>query len=185
MARLIYSAITSLDGYIADEDGGFSWAMPDEEVHGAVNDLMRPVGTHLYGRRLYEVMVAWETMETAGEPAVLEDFAAMWRNSDKVVYSTTLQQVASERTRIEGSFDPQDVSRLKATADRDLSVGGAELAGHALAAGLVDDVHLFVSPTIVGGGTRALPAGLKLPLTLQAQRRFGNGFVHLGYSVQN
>jgi dihydrofolate reductase len=181
VARLIYSAITSLDGYVADQAGRFDWSMPDEEVHAAVNDLVRPVGTHLCGRRLYDVMVAWETMDTATEPPAIQDFAAIWRASDKVVYSRSLEAARSERTRVERDFGPEEVARLKAGADRDLSVGGPELAGHAFRAGLVDEVHLFVSPVVVGGGTRALPDGVRLALDLKGQRAFGNGVVHLHY----
>jgi dihydrofolate reductase len=185
MAKLIYSAITSLDGYVADEDGNFDWSIPDEEVHAVVNDLMRTVGTQLYGRRLYEVMLAWETMDVADESAVTQDFAAAWRDSDKIVYSTTLEAVSSERTRIERGFDPNVVAELKKSADRDVLVGGPELAGQALKAGLVDEVHLFVSPVVVGGGTRALPDGLRLDLQLLDQRRFGNGVVHLYYRTSS
>jgi dihydrofolate reductase len=181
MARLVYSAITSLDGYVADAEGNFDWAAPDEEVHAAVNDLMRTVGTQLYGRRLYEVMLAWETMDTSGEPAVMKDFAAIWRDTDKVVYSTGLETVSSERTRIERAFDPAAVRAMKADAGRGLLVGGADLAGQALRAGLVDDIHLFVTPVLVGGGTRALPHHLRLDLALADERRFGNGVVHLHY----
>jgi dihydrofolate reductase len=183
MAKLIYSAITSLDGYVADEDGNFDWSMPDEEVHAAVNDLMRTVGTQLYGRRLYEVMLAWESMDVADEPAVAQDFAAAWRDSDKIVYSRTLQDASSERTRIESHFDPDAVARLKKSAHRDVLVGGPELAGQALKAGLVDEVHLFVSPVLVGGGTRAMPDGLRLGLALRGERRFGNGVVQLHYGT--
>jgi dihydrofolate reductase len=181
MARLVYSAITSLDGYVADEDGNFDWGEPDHEVHAAVNDLMRTVGTQLYGRRLYEVMLAWETMDTTAESAVTKDFAIIWRDTEKVVYSTELETVDSERTRIERSFDPASVQVMKADAARDLLVGGADLAGQALKAGLVDDLHLFVSPVLVGGGTHALPRHLRLGLSLVDERRFGNGVVHLHY----
>lgn len=184
MAKLIYSAIMSLDGYIADEDGRFDWGMPDEDVHAAANDMMRPIGTQLYGRRLYEVMLAWETLDLTDEPAVMKDFAAAWRDSDKIVYTTTLQTVSSERTRIERAFDPAAVAQLKASADRDLLVGGPELAGHAFRAGLVDQVHVFVSPIAVGGGTRALPAGTRLELELLAEQRFANGVVRMSYSVR-
>jgi dihydrofolate reductase len=184
MAKLIYSAITSLDGYVADTDGRFDWSAPDEEVHAVVNDLMRPVGTHLYGRRMYEVMVAWETLDVAGEPPVMRDFAALWRDADKIVHSTTLQAVSSPRTRIERAFDPTAVAALKASADRDLLVGGPHLAGQALAAGLVDELHLFVSPVAVGGGTRALPDGLRATFALLGERRFANGVVQTSYAVQ-
>jgi dihydrofolate reductase len=182
MAKLIYSAITSLDGYVADADGRFDWSVPDEEVHAAVNDLMRPVGTQLYGRRLYEVMAAWETLD--GGSAAMRDFAAIWRDSDKVVHSTTLQAVSSARTRIERAFDPAAVAALKVSADRDLLVGGPELAGQALAAGLVDELHLFVSPVAVGGGTRALPSGLRIDLDLLGTRRFASGVVQGSYTVR-
>jgi dihydrofolate reductase len=144
---------------------------------------MRPVGTHLYGRRLYEVMRAWETLDVAGEPAVMEDFARMWRGADKIVYSTTLAAASTARTRIEPRFAPDAVAALKAAADRDLMIGGADLGGQALAAGLVDDLHLFLSPVLVGGGTPALPRGVRLGLTLRAERRFGNGVVHLHYAT--
>jgi dihydrofolate reductase len=184
MAKLIYSAITSLDGYIADEKGNFDWSMPDEAVHAAANDLMRSVGTQLYGRRLYEVMLAWETLDVDDEPPVMKDFAATWRDSDKIVYSTTLDTVSSSRTTIERAFDPAAIRALKAAADRDLCVGGAGLAGQALAAGLVDEIHIFASPVIIGCGTRALPDGVRLDLDLRGEHAFGNGVVHLSYGVR-
>jgi dihydrofolate reductase len=181
VAKLIYSAIASLDGYVADESGSFDWAEPDEEVHEFVNDLERPVGTYLYGRRMYEVMVAWETMDVADEPPSVRDYAELWRVADKIVYSKTLESVSSARTRIERDFDPGAVRRLKETAGRDLSVGGPGLAAHALAAGLVDELHLFVAPVVVGGGTPALPGGLRLDFELLDERRFTSGVVHLRY----
>ena len=183
MARLIYAAITSLDGYVNDVDGRFEWCAPDEEVHAYVNDLEREIGTCLYGRRMYDVMVAWETMDTTGEPAVMQDYTAIWKAAEKVVYSTTLAEVASERTRIERSFDPDAVRDLKATADRDLSIGGPTLAAEALRAGLVDEVHLFLNPVVVGGGTAALSHGLRVDLELVDEHRFGGGVVHLRYRV--
>jgi dihydrofolate reductase len=183
MARLIYSMLTSLDGYIADEHGNFDWAAPDEEVHAAVNDLERSVGTLLLGRRMYDVLVAWETMELAGEPAVIKDFAALWHASDKIVYSRTLPTASSARTRIERDFDVAEVRRLKATATRDLSVGGPELASQAFKAGLVDECQLFVMPVLVGGGKRALPDGVRTDLELLDERRFAGGAVHLRYRV--
>jgi dihydrofolate reductase len=184
MAKLTYSAITSLDGYVADEDGKFDWAAPDEEVHAFVNDLERPVGTYLYGRRMYEVMVAWETMQTPpGEFPAIRDYAEIWRAADKIVYSKTLEAPSSSRTRLERDFDPDAVRRLKASAGREISVGGPELAAQAIAAGLVDECHLFVSPVVVGAGTRALPAGLRLQLELLDERRFQNGVVYLHYEV--
>jgi len=179
MGRLVYSAIASLDGYIADEQGDFDWSAPDDEVHAFVNDLTRPARTHLLGRRMYEVLAVWETMD---DPAPeMQDFAQIWRAADKVVYSTTLQEVSSARTRIERSFDPDAVRAIK---DRgDCVIGGAALAGEALRHGLVDDVQLLLSPVIVGGGTRALPDGLRIDLELADQRRFANGAVHLAYTV--
>jgi dihydrofolate reductase len=184
MAKLIYSAIASLDGYTADADGGFDWAAPDEEVHGFVNDLERPVGTYLYGRRMYEVMVAWENARTfADQQPVLLDYAAVWQAADKVVYSRTLTAVSSARTRVEREFDPDAVRRMKASAQRDLSIGGSELAAHALRAGLVDECGLFLVPHVVGGGTRALPDGVRLALELVDERRFTSGVVYLRYRV--
>jgi dihydrofolate reductase len=184
VAELIYSAIASLDGYVADEDGNFDWAEPDEEVHGFVNDVERPVGAYLYGRRMYEVMVAWETMDVADQPPFVRDFAELWRAADKIVYSKTLERVRSARTRIERDFDPEAVRRLKETSERDLSVGGPGLAAQALAAGLVDECHFFVAPVVVGAGTRSLPDGLRLDLELLDERRFGSGVVYLRYRLR-
>ena len=183
MAKLIYSAITSLDGYVTDEQGNFDWAAPDEEVHTFVNDLERPVGTCLYGRRLYEVMVAWETMPLGDQPSVVRDFAEIWRAADKVVYSKTLQTVSSANTRIERDFDPEAVRRMKATTGRDMSVGGPNLAAQAIEAGLVDECHLLLTPIVVGGGTPSLPNGVRVKLELLDERRFGNGVVHLHYRI--
>jgi dihydrofolate reductase len=179
MAKLIYGAIMSLDGYIADEDGNFDWAEPDEEVHAFVNDLQRPIGTYLYGRRLYDVMVAWETM--ADQQPIMRDYAEIWRAADKVVYSRSLESVSSERTRIERSFDPDAVRKMKSAEGRDISVGGSNVAAQAIRAGLVDEIHLFLAPAVVGGGIRALPDGVRLPLELLDERRFDNGVIHLHY----
>jgi dihydrofolate reductase len=185
MAKLIYSAITSLDGYVADEDGNFDWAAPDEEVHAFVNDLERPVGTYLYGRRIYEVMVAWETMDTGPDQTpVMRDFAEIWRAANKIVYSRTLETVSSAKTRIERDFDPEAVRQMKARAGRDISVGGPDLAAQAIKAGLVDECHLFVSPIVVGGGKQSLPDDVRLKLELLDERRFGNGVVHLHYRTR-
>jgi dihydrofolate reductase len=183
MAKLIYSAITSLDGYVADEHGNFDWSMPDEEVHAFVNDLERPVGTHLYGRRMYEVMVSWETMALAGEPPVMRDYAEIWRAADKVVYSTTLDAVSSARTRIERVFDPDAVREMKRLAERDISIGGPELAAQAIRAGLVDECQLLVSPIVVGAGKPALPDQVRVGLETLDARRFGNGVVYLRYRM--
>jgi dihydrofolate reductase len=181
MAKLIYSAITSLDGYVADEDGSFDWAVPDEEVHTFINDLERPVGTYLYGRRLYEVMVAWETIGLADQPPFMRDFAEIWRAADKIVYSKTLETVSGARTRIERDLDPEAVRQMKAPARRDISVGGPDLAAQAIKAGLVDEFHLFLAPIVVGGGKRSLPNDVRLKLELLDERRFGNGMVHVRY----
>jgi dihydrofolate reductase len=185
MAKLIYSAIASLDGYVADADGNFDWGAPDEEVHAFVNDLERPIGTYLYGRRMYEVLAAWESDAIlAGDPPpFIRDYAAIWRAADKIVYSSALQTVSSAKTRIERTFDVDEIRRIKASTGSDLSVGGPGLAGQALGAGLVDECHLIVAPVVVGGGTRALPADVRLTLELLDERRFGNGMVHLHYRL--
>lgn len=184
MAKLIYAAITSLDGYVADRDGRFDWSAPDEEVHRFVNDLERPIGTHLYGRRMYEVLVAWETMPASPDEPVADDYAQIWRSTDKVVYSSTLAEVTSARTRIERSFDPSAVRAMKAAASADLCVGGPALAAQALRAGLVDELHLFLSPIVVGGGNPALPDDVRLDLELVDTNTFGNGVVHLHHRVR-
>jgi dihydrofolate reductase len=184
MAKLIYSAIASLDGYVEDKEGRFDWAMPDEEVHAFVNDLERPIGTYLYGRRMYETMVFWETANAeADESAVFLDYAGIWQAAEKIVYSRTLQTVTSARTQIEREFDPDAVRRLKQSSEADITVGGTELAGHAIGAGLVDECHLFLCPIVVGGGTRALPDNVRATLELLDERRFRNGVVHLQYRI--
>jgi dihydrofolate reductase len=180
VAKLIYSAITSLDGYVEDEQGKFDWAEPDEEVHAFVNDLERPVDTYLYGRRMYETMVYWETAHTvADQPPVARDYAEIWQAADKIVYSRSLEAVSSARTRIERDFDPAAIQRLKATARSDITVGGADLAAQAIRAGLVDEFHLLVNPIVIGGGKQSLPDGVRVQLELRDVRRFGNGVVHL------
>jgi dihydrofolate reductase len=183
MARLIYSGLMSLDGYIADRDGNFDWAEPDAEVHSFVNELMRPAGTHLLGRRMYEVMAVWDHPEDFGEiPGHIRDFADIWKAADKVVFSRTLQDVSTARTRIEREFDADAVGRLKAEAGGDLAIGGADLAGAAIRAGLVDEFQMFLSPVAVGGGKRFLPEDVRLRLELLEERRFGNGTVFLRYA---
>lgn len=185
MAELIYSAIMSLDGYVADASGSFEWAAPDEEVHAFINDLERPIGVYLYGRRMYEVMVAWERPDDfAGESPAMRDFAAIWQAAEKVVYSRTLAVVSSARTRIERAFDPQAIQRMKAQAERNLSMGGPEIAAQALRAGLVDECQLFITPILVGGGKPALPDHIYLTLDLLEERRFGSGVVYLHYAVR-
>jgi dihydrofolate reductase len=182
MAKLIYSAITSLDGYVADQNGKFDWARPDDEVHAFVNDLERPVGTYLYGRRMYEVMAFWEDADAlADQSALMRDYADIWRAADKIVYSTTLDTVSSARTRIERDFDPEAIRQMKASAASDITVGGSDLAGQALGAGLVDELHLFLNPVVVGGGNRSLPDDVRVKLELLDEHRFGNGVVHLHY----
>jgi dihydrofolate reductase len=180
MGELVYAAIASLDGYVADEHGNWDWSMPSEEVHAYVNDRTRGARTHLYGRRMYEVLVAWETIDTGGDP-VLEDFAGIWRAADKIVYSKTLDEVSSAKTRIERDFDRGAVRLLKESGERDLAIGGPELAAQAFGAGLIDECHLFLAPMIVGGGKRALPDAVRLELELLDERRVGDGFVYLHY----
>ena len=182
MQPLVYSAITSLDGFVADEQGAFDWAAPDEEVHRFVNDLERPVGTYLYGRRMYEVMAFWDDPGLAGsDEPVMRDYAAVWRAADKVVYSRSLTSVPTARTRLERDFDPDDVRRLKAKAPGPVSVGGPDLAASAIRAGLVDRWHQVVMPVVVGGGRHWLPRGVRLDLELVDERRFTGGAVHLAY----
>ena len=186
VAKLVYAAIASLDGYVEDKSGGFDWAAPDEQVHAFVNDLERPIGTYLYGRRMYETMLYWETVGTGAErAAVSRDFAKLWRAAEKVVYSRTLQTASSARTRIERGFDPAAIRKLKESATRDISVGGAQLAGEAMAAGLVDECHLFLSPVLVGGGKSALPDKVGAQLELLDEHRFQGGVVHLHYGVRS
>jgi dihydrofolate reductase len=185
MAKLLYVMNVSLDGYIADEDGRFDWAVPDEEFFSFVNNLERPVGTYLYGRRLYELMQVWETDPAAGPqlPAARE-FAKLWQAADKVVYSRTLAAASTTRTRIERGFDPEAVRHLKAAAERDLTVGGPTLGAHAIRAGLVDEYHLFVWPVVVGGGRPFFPNRARLQLELLDERRLTNGMVYLRYRTQ-
>jgi dihydrofolate reductase len=182
MAKLVYSAITSLDGYVADENGNFDWAEPDEEVHAFVNDLERPIGTYLYGRRMYEVMKYWETALTeADQRPVSQDFAKVWQAADKIVYSKSLETVSTAKTRLERDFDPDAIRQLKASSERDIGIGGPELAAHAIRAGLVDEYHLLVNPIVVGGGKQALPDNVRVKFDLRDVRRFGSGVVLLHY----
>lgn len=182
MTQLIYSSLVSLDGYIADEEGGFDWAVPDVQVLAFINDLERAVGTYLYGRRLYETMIGWETDPTIAERSPEDrDFAQVWQQAEKIVYSRTLREAPTARTRIERSFDVEAVRQLKASATSDLTVGGAYLAAHALRAGLVDEVHLFLAPVVVGGGKRFFPDDVRIDLELLDEQRFGNGMVFVRY----
>jgi dihydrofolate reductase len=186
VGKLIYSAITSLDGYVEDEDGNFDWAAPDEEVFTFVNELERPIGTYLYGRRMYETMVGWETDELIGDrQPVMVDFAEIWRAEDKVVFSRTLGTVSSARTRIETTFDPEMIQKMKSSTKSDLTVAGAELASLAMRAGLIDECHLLLNPMLVGGGKQALPSGVRVRLELLDVGRFASGVVHLHYRVTN
>jgi dihydrofolate reductase len=185
MAKLVYTAITSLDGRNTDEDGNFDWGEPDEEVHTFINELERPIRTYLLGRRMYEVMAVWETLldGVADPQKQYQEYAEIWKAADKVVYSRTLEQVSGPRTRIERDFDPEAVRALKEAEERDLGVGGPELAAHAFKAGLVDECRLFIAPIVVGGGKRNLPDDVRMKLELLDERRFGSGFVYLRYRV--
>jgi dihydrofolate reductase len=185
MGSLIYSMIASLDGYIADQDGKFDWAEPDEEVHTQINALARPVGTYLLGRRMYEVLAYWDDPPALDEqPSFVREFTEIWRAADKVVYSTTLETARTARTRIARDFDAEGIRQLKAQSDRDLTVGGPELAAQAMRAGLVDDYQLFVVPIVVGAGTQALPRAGRIELELADERRFRNGTVFLRYRTR-
>jgi dihydrofolate reductase len=185
VAKLIYSTIGSLDGYVADEDGNFDWAAPDDEVHALVNELTRPVGTFLLGRRMYETLAVWDTMgDRPDQPKVVGEFAEIWKAADKVVFSSSLKSVSTARTRIEREFDPEMIRRMKEESDRGLDVGGPTLAARAIEAGLIDEWHLYVMPIVVGGGTRALPDGARVELDLLDERRFSSGAVHLRYRTR-
>jgi dihydrofolate reductase len=184
VGTLIYMPLCSLDGYVEDAGGRFDWAAPDEEVHAFVNDRMRGASLHLYGRRMYETMKFWEATLPANEPAPIRDFAAIWQAAEKIVYSRTLKEVASRRTRLEREFAPDVVRRLVAEAPGDVGIGGAELAGRALAAGLVNELHLYLAPVVVGGGKRVLPEGVRVELRLLEERRFTGGMVFVRYAVE-
>jgi dihydrofolate reductase len=183
MGNLIYLMLASLDGYVADKDGKFDWAEPDKEVHSFVNDLARPVGTYLYGRGMYEVMTVWETLDLADQPAVIRDFAEIWRAADKIVFSRTLESVSGARTRLEREFGPDAIRRLKEQTSHDVAVAGPGLAREAIKAGLVDEYQLFFAPVIVGGGKQALPDDVRLDLELLDERRFDSGVVYVRYSA--
>jgi dihydrofolate reductase len=185
MARLIYSAITSLDGYIEDMNGTFDWAAPDEEVHTFINNLERSAGTHLYGRRMYETLKVWETDPSlAAESPLLRDFAEIWQAADKIVYSKILQAVSTRKTQLERNFNPTAIRQMKEAVEQDIIIGGPELASHAFRAGLIDECHLFLVPIIIGGGKSALPDNVRLDLELLDERRFGNGTVYLRYRTR-
>jgi dihydrofolate reductase len=184
VATLLYTVFASLDGYTVDADGRFDWSAPPADVHAHINAAERPVGTYLYGRRMYETMAGWQTMGTdPGDPPEVRAYGELWRAADKVVYSATLDAAPTPRTRLERSFDPAAVRKLKDTADADLSIGGATLAASVLRAGLVDECRIYVVPVVVGGGTRWLPDGLRLRLRLLGEQRFPGGMVYLRYAV--
>ena len=185
MAHLIYSAISSLDGYIEDRDGNFDWAMPDEEVHRFINNLERSAGTHLYGRRMYETMMVWETdPNLAAESPLNRDFAEIWQAADKIVYSRTLEAVSTRKTQLERNFNPEAIRQLKEAVEQDILIGGPELAAHAFRSRLIDECQLFIAPIILGGGKQCLPDNVRLELELLEERRFGNGVVFLRYRTK-
>ena len=185
MAHLIYSAISSLDGYIEDRDGNFDWAMPDEEVHTFINNLERTAGTYLYGRRMYETMMVWETdPDLAADSPLTQDFAQIWQAATKIVYSRALAAAPTRNTQIERNFHPEAIKQLKNTVQNDILIGGPELAAHAFQFGLIDECHLFLTPIIVGGGKPSLPDNVRLELELLEDRRFGNGTVFLPYQAK-
>ena len=185
MANLIYSAIASLDGFIEDASGSFDWAAPDEEVHRFINDLERPAGTYLFGRRMYETMMVWETEPSlAADSQILRDYAEIWQAADKIVYSRTLEAPSTSKTRIERVFDPEEIRKLKAAAGHDILIGGPGLATHAFRAGLIDECHVFLVPVSVGCGKKFLPDNIRLEMELLEDRRFGNGMVFLRYQVR-
>jgi dihydrofolate reductase len=182
MAHLIYSAISSLDGYIEDREGRFDWAAPDEEVHKFINNLERSAGTYLLGRRMYETMMVWETdPDLAADSPITRDYAEIWQAANKIVYSRTLQAVSTRKTQLERTFDPEAIRQLKEAVEQDILIGGPELAAHAFRAGLIDECQLFLTPIIVGGGKKSLPGNVRLDLELLEERRFPNGMVYLRY----
>jgi dihydrofolate reductase len=184
LAKLIYTAITSLDGYVADEFDKFDWAVPSEAVHNYINELERPIGSYLYGRRLYEVMVGWETVHAeSDQPPYIRDYATIWQTAEKTVYSKSMERVSSSRTRIERDFDPDKIRMMKETSVRNLSIGGPNIAAQAIKAGLVDEYHFFVTPILVGGGKQCLPEKVRLKLELLDECRFDNGMVHIHYAT--
>jgi dihydrofolate reductase len=183
VGKLIYSMITSLDGYVSDPDGAFGWGAPEEESHRFINERSRSIGTYLYGRRMYETMVAWETVE--GLADYMQEYAEIWKAADKVVYSTTLAAVSSERTRLERSFDAEAVRRLKSESVLDISVDGPHLAAQVMRAGLVDEYQLYVGPVVVGGGNAFFPDDVRVDLELLGDHRFSNGVMFLRYGVRS
>jgi len=185
MAKLIYPINVSLDGYMEDERGNIEWGISDDDVFAFWTDFQRPIGTYLYGRRMYESMVYWETASAkkGDQPEVMRELAQIWRAAEKIVYSRTLQAVSSARTRIEREFDPDAIRRLKESSEDDITISGPELAGQAMSAGLIDECHLLVNPIVLGGGKQALPDNFRMRLELLGERRFRSGVVHLHYRV--
>ncbi len=185
MARLIYSALASLDGYIEDQNGNFDWAMPDEEVHAFINNLERTAGTYLLGRKMYETLMVWETDPSlAADSPLMQDYAQIWQAAEKIVYSKTLTTVPTRKTTLEQNFDPARIKALKKTAQQNIVIGGPNLAAHAFSEGLIDEFHLFLMPIVLGGGKPCLPDNLRLGLELLAERRFQNGTVYLHYQIK-
>ena len=185
MAKLIYAFLASLDGYIADDAGGFEWAFPGEEVLDFINAAEREVGTYLYGRTMYEMMIGWENDPAlAAQSPKSAEFAEIWQAAEKVVFSRSLEAVSTKRTRIERSFDPDLVRAIKAEASQDLNISGADVAASAWRAGVIDECQVFVAPMLVGSGKRMFPDDLRQPLELLDERRFGNGMVFLRYAVR-
>jgi dihydrofolate reductase len=186
MAQLIYIANTSLDGYTEDRDGKFDWIAPGDEYYRFISNLVREAGTYLYGRRMYETMMVWETdPNLAAENPLRRDFAEIWQAANKIVYSRTLPAASTRKTQLEPDFDPEAIRQLKETVEQDILIGGAELAAHAFRSGLIDECHLFLIPIIVGGSKPALPNNIRLELELLEERRFGNGMVYLRYQVRH
>jgi len=183
MSTLIYSAITSLDGYVADTNGNFDWAQPDEEVHTFINDMEKPIGTYLYGRKMYETMAVWETMPLHDEPDCMRDFAHIWKAADKIVYSKTLKTVSGPKTQIKINFDAQEIKRLKQIESSDLAIGGPHIAAVAIKAGVVDEYHQFIAPVIIGAGNAWLPNNVHINLELVDEKRFPSGFIYLRYHL--
>jgi dihydrofolate reductase len=185
MAKLIYFMPMSLDGFIAGETDNMDWSEPDEEIYALINDLHRPIGTYLYGRKNYETMTVWETPDVIpGQAPAMRDFGGIWQAADKIVYSKSLETVSTPKTRLEREFEPQAVRDLKAQLPHDISVAGPNLAAQAIRAGLVDEYHLLVIPFMLGGGKQVLPSSVRVKLDLLDERRFGNGWVYLRYRIR-
>ena len=185
MSKLIYAVNTSVDGFMEDQDGNFGWTEPNDEVFKFITDLMRPIGTHLLGRRMYETMMVWETdPKFAAESSLKRDFAEVWQAANKIVFSTTLENLPTRKTQLMRSFEPETIRQLKANSEHDILIEGPEIASHAFRAGLIDECHLFILPVVVGGGKSAIPNNLRLNLELLEEQHFGNGTVYLRYRIK-